>query len=279
MTFEIALTLAVLVGTVVDRQWFLDLMQGVRDIFGGSSPELRAMNGLFPPTLTASVVRAMKMTGFKTLNLSLGSADAGQLKRFNRPDVRDAFDRALGYAQREGLSAVGYIIVGAPDQDPQSSVDDLLFLARRKVLAGVSVFYPAPGSADYERCRDLGLLPASFAGMRATALPIDQVTSRTDSVTLWRLGRILNFMKHLMASGIPIPPPTPVDKYLDPSLDRQQVGLKLLGTFLWDGGIRGIEPDGTVYDHRVSDNLCRRFLEGLDVDPIPLQSPRSIQSR
>ncbi|MBR9987394.1 MAG: B12-binding domain-containing radical SAM protein, partial [Desulfosarcina sp.] len=143
----------------LDRRWFLDLMQGIRDMFGDALPELRAMNGLFPPTLTEAVVRAMRITGFKTLNLSLGSADAGQLKRFNRPDVRDAFNRALGYARREGISAVGYIIVGAPDQDPLSSVDDLLFLARRPVLAGVSVFYPAPGSADYERCRALSLLP------------------------------------------------------------------------------------------------------------------------
>ncbi len=247
----------------MDRRWFLELMEGIRDMFGGSLPELRAMNGLFPPTLTEAVVRAMKLTGFKTLNLSLGSADAGQLERFNRPDVRDAFDRALDYAQGEGLSAVGYIIVGSPDQDPLSSVDDLLFLARRRVLAGVSVFYPAPGSADYERCRALGLLPGSFAGMRATALPIDQRTSRTDSVTLLRLGRLLNFIKSLETAGVPIPLPAPVDRRLAPRLDRLQVGLKLLAAFLWDGGIRGLESDGTVYDHRVSAPLCRRFREGL----------------
>ena len=247
----------------MDRRWFLELMEGIRDIYGDSLPELRAMNGLFPPTLTAAVVRAMKTTGFKTLNLSLGSADAGQLKRFNRPDVREAFDRALGYARCEGLSAVGYIIVGAPDQDPLSSVDDLLFLARRRVLAGVSVFYPAPGSADYERCRALGLMPASFARMRATALPIDQRTSRTDSVTLLRLGRLLNFMKSLETAGVPIPQPAPVGNHVAPFVDRQQAGMKLLAAFLWDGGIRGIEPDGTVYDHRVSAALCRRFRKGL----------------
>ncbi|MFO7716673.1 B12-binding domain-containing radical SAM protein [Desulfosarcina sp.] len=252
----------------MDRGWFLELMAGVRDLFGDRLPELRAMNGLFPPTLSEAVVRCMRLSGFKTLNLSLGSAHAGQLKRFNRPDVREAFDRALDHAQAEGLAAVGYIIVGAPDQDPLTSVDDLLFLARRRVLAGVSVFYPAPGSLDYRRCQDLGLLPASFAGMRATALPIDQRTSRTDSATLLRLGRILNFMKHLTAAGVPIPQPGPVDHVLGACRDRRQAGLKLLAAFLWDGGIRGIEPDGTVYDHRISTHLCRRFLEGLNAGPI-----------
>ena len=262
----------------MDRRWFLELMEGVRDIFGDALPELRAMNGLFPPTLNEAVVRAMKMTGFKALNLSLGSADPGQLKRFNRPDVRDAFNRALDYAQREGLSAVGYILVGAPDQDPLSSVDDLLFLARRKVLAGVSVFYPAPGSADYERCRALGLLPASYSRMRATALPIDQRTSRTDSVTLLRLGRLLNFMKYLETAGVPIPRPAPAGNHVAPSLERLQVGLKLLAAFLYDGGIRGLEPDGTVYDHRVSTTLCRRFRKGLP-GVRAVRSPPPLRSR
>ena len=252
----------------MDRRWFLELMEGIRDIFGESLPELRAMNGLFPPSLTEAVVRAMRATGFKTLNLSLGSADSRQLKRFHRPDVRDGFDRALDYARREGLSAVGYIIVAAPDQDPLSSVDDLLFLARRRVLAGVSVFYPAPGSADYGRCRDQGLLPSAFAGMRATALPIDQCTSRTDSVTLLRLGRILNFMKHLVSAGTALPRPATLPERLDPALDRRAIGLKLLAAFLKDGGIRGVETDGTVYDHQVSARLCRRFLAGVKREPV-----------
>ena len=246
-----------------DHRWFLDLMEGIGDIFGDSMPELRAMNGLFPPSLDETVVRCMKRHGFKTLNLSLGSADGDQLKRFHRPDVRDAFNRALELAMRESLSAVGYIIVGAPDQDPFTSVEDLLFLARRRVLAGVSVFYPAPGSLDYQRCCDMGLLPTAFAAMRATALPIHQRTTRVDTVTLLRLGRILNFIKQLKGDGVPIPKPAGVGDRLDPSLNRHQIGLRLLAAFLADGGIRGVEPDGTVYDHRVSMALSTRFLEGL----------------
>ncbi|MGA6927486.1 MAG: radical SAM protein, partial [Desulfosarcina sp.] len=183
---------------------------------------------------------------------------------------RSAFDGALDAARTEGLSAVGYIIVGAPDQDPLASVDDLLFLARRDVLAGVSVFYPAPGSADYDRCQALGMLPASYSGMRATAMPIDQRTTRTDAVTLLRLGRLLNFMKSLASAGQAIPRPATVEDWMDPMLDRRQMGVDLLAAFLRDGGIRGVEPDGTIYSHRVSPGLCRRFLEGLRAAPLKL---------
>ena len=247
----------------MDRSWFLDLMAGIGEIFGENPPELRAMNGLFPPSLDETLVRSMQQHGFKTLNLSLGSANEDQLKRFRRPDVRSAFDRALQWAEDQSLSAVGYIIVGAPDQDPLVSVEDLLFLARRRVLAGVSIFYPAPGSQDYGRCQEMGLLPSSFAAMRATALPIDQRTTRTEAITLLRLGRILNFIKQLKKDGIPIPEPAPVGNRLEPGLGRQEIGLHLLAAFLTDGRIMGARPDGSVYAHRGATDLARRFMHGL----------------
>ncbi|MCU0592264.1 MAG: radical SAM protein, partial [Desulfobacterales bacterium] len=134
----------------LNHGWFMDLLGGIRQRFAGEALELRAMNGLFPPTLDETIVAAMAAAGFKTLNLSLGSTHAEQLSRFHRPDVRAAFDRSLDLAEDHGLTAVGYIIVGAPHQSAEESVDDLLFLSERRVLAGVSVFYPAPGSAP--RC-------------------------------------------------------------------------------------------------------------------------------
>jgi hypothetical protein len=248
-----------------DRAWFLDLLQGIRRRFGERKLELRAMNGLFPPTLDEAVVAEMAAAGFKALNLSLGSAQAEQLRRFRRPDVRAAFDRALELAERQGLTAVAYLIVAAPHQSPEGSVDDLLFLAARRVLAGVSVFYPAPGSADFDLCRRLDLLPADLGRMRASALPIEHTTRRVESATLLRLGRILNFMKHLRDRGHVLPQPRlPQAAALDPG-DRIRAGCELLAGFLADGSIRGLTPQGQVYAHRVAPNLTQRFLNGIDL--------------
>lgn len=247
----------------LDRNWFLALLQAVRQRFGEGALELRAMNGLFPPTLDETVVAAMAAAGFRALNLSLGSTQAEQLRRFNRADVRADFERALDLAERHALAAVGYIIVGAPHQSAQASVDDLLFLAGRRVLAGVSVFYPAPGSPDFDLCRRLGLLPGSFGGMRSSALPIEHTTRRIESVTLLRLGRILNFMKYLLDRGLPIPVPSPAAAGTRDPEDRTQAGCALLSRFLADGRIRGLTPDGIVYDHHAAPQLCERFLSGL----------------
>jgi radical SAM superfamily enzyme YgiQ (UPF0313 family) len=248
----------------LNRPWFLELLHGIRQRFGEGALELRAMNGLLPPTLDETVVAAMAATGFRALNLSLGSTHAEQLRRFRRADVRAAFDRALGLAERHALSAVGYIIIGAPHQSAEASVDDLLYLAERRVLAGVSVFYPAPGSADFDLCRQLNLLPTFAGRMRASALPIEHTTRRIESATLLRLGRVLNFMKHLLDRGLAIPAPQPSeDGALDPS-DRIQSGCKLLARFLADGRIRGLLPDGRIYEHRTAPRLTERFLEGLN---------------
>jgi radical SAM superfamily enzyme YgiQ (UPF0313 family) len=245
----------------LDREWFLKFLKEYTSRFKDKAIELRAMNGLFPPSLDREVVQAMKAAGFKTLNLSLGSVSKTQLKRFHRPDVTEAFEKALSLAEGSGLDAVGYIIIGAPYQSAETSLKDLIFLARRRVLAGVSVFYPSPGSADYRLCEKENLLPASFSLMRSTALPIDHTTTRLESVTLLRLGRVVNFMKDLVDRGDKMPDAEPIPESfpMDPK-DRFTIGKKLLAGFFHDGRLRGVTPDGEVYEHSVSGDLVEKFL-------------------
>jgi radical SAM superfamily enzyme YgiQ (UPF0313 family) len=244
-----------------DKKWFLHLLYEIKNQFAGYSPEFRAMNGLLPSTIDDETVQAMQEAGFKTLNLSLGSTSRVQLLRFNRPDVRQAFDRALQSAEKHGLNAVGYVIVGAPDQSADQSLADLLALAARRVLVGISVFYPAPGSKDFERCRSENLLPHTFSLMRSSALPLSHTTTRKEVVTLVRLGRILNFMKSLAdfesaPSGASIQGASV--KHKDA---RNHVGRKLLRMFLNDGKIRGITPHGQIFEHNISISLTHRFIQ------------------
>ena len=247
----------------LDRAWFLQLLEAIRKRFNGKLPELRAMNGLLPSTLDRQVTAAMRAAGFKTLNLSLGTTASAQLKRFQRPDVRRAFERALKLARTHGLQAVGYIIVGAPFQKATDSVKDLLYLAGRRILVGTSVFYPAPGSKDYARCAALGLLPEAFSCYRSSALPLSYTTSRLETITLLRLSRIVNFMKSLVDSGIELPDPAPAADEMVCSSDRRTTGMQLLQFFLYDGKIRGAGPQGEVYEHEISLELSKHFLAGL----------------
>ncbi len=247
----------------LDRKWFITLLQEIAKRFGENRLELRAMNGLYPPSLDDEVIKSMKAAGFKTLNLSLGSISTEQLRRFQRPAVGSAFDRALNLSKTYGLNAVGYIIIGAPNQSATDSLSDLLFLAERRVLAGVSVFYPAPGSQDYDLCAKLKILPAHFSCMRSSALPVSHTTSRLETVTLLRLGRILNFMKSLLDRDLSIPAPLPARAEIENTRDRIGIGKKLLQYFLYDGKIRGINRNGKIFEHHIDIPLAHQFLEGL----------------
>jgi len=245
----------------LNKKWFITLFSKIKLYFKDKNVELRAMNGLYPPAIDEEIVSLMKACGFKTLNLSLGSTSKTQLAKFNRPDVRKAFEKALDLSQKYGLESVSYIIAAAPGQTAESSLKDLLYLAQKRTLVGLSIFYPAPGSLDYEICKNNKILPDHFNLMRSTALPLDNTTTRIEAVTLLRLSRILNFMKHLMDSEGTLPESTPFYTLENPEkINRKRLSKILLQWFLHDGKIRGIHPNGEIYIHLTDIHLTHAFI-------------------
>ncbi|MDC3237129.1 B12-binding domain-containing radical SAM protein [bacterium] len=245
----------------LNKQWFLSLFSKTKQLLKGENIELRAMNGLYPPSIDEDVVLMMKESGFKTLNLSLGSTSKEQLDKFKRRDVRPCFERALKLAQRHNLESVSYIIAAAPGQSAQTSLEDLLYLAKKKTLIGLSIYYPAPGSLDYQLYADKNIFPEHFSLMRSSALPLDNTTSRTEAVTLLRLARILNFMKSLKDTDGTIPEPRPFVEDRIKLSERQKISKKLLQYFLDDGIVRGADTDGRIYSHLTDSVLTQQFIK------------------
>jgi anaerobic magnesium-protoporphyrin IX monomethyl ester cyclase len=249
---------------VLDHTWFTDLLHHLVGFFGNRPPELRAMNGLFPQALDQETLALMKAAGFRELNLSLGTSDPLQARRFRRPLLTAAFDRALSWAAQLDMTTVGYLIAGAPGQSPLTSLHDLLFLASRRALVGLSVFYPAPDSLDFRHCEAAGLLPDTPLAWRSTALPIDDTTRRGESLTLLRLARMLNFMKQCvdLQDEHPFPEPSAYDgRRLEGT--RLEMGRQLLRWFLADGVLRGVDPRGAVFVHPAPAWLPRSFCHSI----------------
>jgi hypothetical protein len=176
--------------------------------------------------------------------------------------VRKSLENALRLAEKLDMDAVTYILVGAPGQDPMESVDDLLYLANQNTLAGVSVFYPAPGSAMWHQPTSAGTVPDDFSLMRSSAIPVSDLTTRLDSLTLLRLGRILNFTRELLKRGHRILA-EPLTTRLDIPENRFETGRILLEKFYSDGTILGIDSKGNPFRHDVSESLCEKFRLGM----------------
>ncbi len=98
--------------------------------------------------------------------------------------------------------------------------------------------------------------------MRSTTIPIEDTTSRLEAVTLLRLSRILNFIKHLVDINGHIPLPEVFTKKATLlTNDRRTLSTQLLQWFLHDGLIRGVTPEGDVFTHAVDQKLTQDFIK------------------
>jgi tRNA A37 methylthiotransferase MiaB len=175
------------------------LMKLIIEKFGEGKMELSAMNGVSFASLDEELLKLMKKAGFHTINLSYVSTDASMTERMRRPKPTTEFDRILEEAAQVGLHVIAYAILGMPGQTVEEMVDTLIYLMGKKVLIGPSIYYPTPGTPLFERCKTEGILPPSTAQWRSSAFPIETAKfDRVDLVTLFRLTRVINFIKGKM---------------------------------------------------------------------------------
>jgi len=251
----------------MNKEWFMTLLAQIHKKFHSKHLTIRAMNGLYPSSLSTEMIYAMKQAGFNALNLSVGTLSKQQLKNFQRPDVSKHLPGILKNAHQQDLATTAYIIAGGLNQDPYECIDDMIQLFQMGTVVGLSVFYPAPGSQDYQTLKQLKLLPDNMSLMRGTAIPIVHKTTRIQCVTLLRLTRIINFIYFLICNqqDIPRPEPCRMSKF-PPDYNREQTGKYLLSCFFYDAVIRGIDENGLIYEHQVDTNLVNHFLKQLRQD-------------
>jgi len=175
------------------------LMNLIIEKFGEEKIELSAMNGVSFASLDEELLGLMKKAGFKTINLSYVSTDPSTKERMGRPKAKTEFDEILEDAERVGLNVIAYAILGMPGQTIEEMVDTLIYLMGEKVLIGPSIYYPTPGTPLFERCEKEGILPTHPVQWRSSAFPIEtKEFNRLDLLTLFRLARVINFIKGKM---------------------------------------------------------------------------------
>jgi radical SAM superfamily enzyme YgiQ (UPF0313 family) len=182
-----------------DQERAKQLMNRIIETFGEEKIELSAMNGISFASLDRELLGLMKRVGFKTINLSYVSADPTTKERMERPKAKTEFDEILEGAKRVGLNVIAYAILGMPGQTIEEMVDTLIYLMGKKVLIGPSIYYPTPGTPLFERCKQDDILPSYQCQWRSSAFPIEtKEFDRIDLLTLFRLTRVINFIKGKM---------------------------------------------------------------------------------
>jgi anaerobic magnesium-protoporphyrin IX monomethyl ester cyclase len=182
-----------------DQKRAKQLMNLIIEKFGEEKIELSAMNGVSFASLDGELLGLMKKAGFKTINLSYVSTDPSTKERMGRPKTMTEFDKILEDAERVGLNVIAYAILGMPGQTIEEMVDTLIYLTGEKVLIGPSIYYPTLGTPLFEKCKQDSILPPHQCQWRSSAFPIEtKEFNRLDLLTLFRLARVINFIKGKM---------------------------------------------------------------------------------
>ncbi|OGP81530.1 MAG: hypothetical protein A2Z08_10530 [Deltaproteobacteria bacterium RBG_16_54_11] len=178
------------------------LLSLIIETFGQGGLQLSARNGISFASLDGELLGSMKQAGFKEINLSFVSVDPSTKEGMQRPEGMAGFDEIAAEATLAGLNVIAYAILGMPGQTIAEMVGTLIYLMGRRVLIGPSVYYPTPGTALFELCKRERLLPAAISQWRSSAMPIETTDfNRLDCATLFRLARVINFIKGRMDTG------------------------------------------------------------------------------
>jgi len=180
-----------------DQKRAAAILGAIREEFGDQGIELLAMNGISAANLSESLVQEMQRTGFRALNLALVTSDKQRQRATKRPGSTPHFDRVVQKGAEVGIEMVNYLILGLPDSGIEEMLSSIIHLMERPVLIGPSVFYATPGTESYRECLERGLLTSpELAFQRSTCFPVETPHfTRLDLVTLFRLCRVLNFVK------------------------------------------------------------------------------------
>jgi radical SAM superfamily enzyme YgiQ (UPF0313 family) len=244
-----------------DRKRARALFQGLIRMFQGKGLVLTGMNGLLPETLDDDLVGLMREAGFDKLDLSLGSTLPEILKRYRRPaGLLCAFDRAVESARQRDMPVTAYVISGGPHVEAGDVLSDLVALATRPVRIGLSTYYPAPGSLDYESGRVPK--PASFTEYRASGYPVEGRMNRAQMVTASRLARVINYLKCLPSRelrSLRSLAPARIGEAVRPGEEP-----RLAASFLYQGILLGLAPgDRTAFPLRVDPAMVEACRHGL----------------
>jgi radical SAM superfamily enzyme YgiQ (UPF0313 family) len=206
--------------------------------------ELRpvAMNGISYLSLDQEILELMKKAGFRNLNISLVSANAGILARLKRPHTLSKYLEVVNQAHGLGFDIISYQILGIPYETLDDMVDTMSLMASLPVLIGASIFYLTPGcpiAAEFPEMTEPDMFKA-----RSTAMAIETDQFRRDDLyTLFITARIINFLKGLRLKGEKVPLQNALEQ-AESSGHREKLGAQILKKLLDEGRLYAATKGG-----------------------------------
>jgi len=162
--------------------------------------EITAMNGLYYEHLDETILQLLHRAGMRRLNVSLVTTSAPSAKNTQRALYLEAFENVVYAATNIGMHVTAYFIIGLPGESILEMLETLMYLTALPVLIGPSIYYHVPRSRLFGELEAAGKVSLDdYRYFRSSAMYYEAGDiDRTTLATLFRLTRLINFIKSLL---------------------------------------------------------------------------------
>ena len=118
-------------------------------------------NGLHPKYITESLAEKMYSAGFKTLRLSLETADMELQKITGGKVTNDEFEKAVGFLKKTGFTSKelgAYIFIGHPNQTKNDVMNSISYVIKNGVMPFIVEYSPIPGTVEWNNLVKKGII-------------------------------------------------------------------------------------------------------------------------
>lgn len=179
---------------LLKKESFFDLVQKIKKMY--PTALFSCENGIDYRELDVDTVKKMIDLGFRQFNLSVGNINNSVLNYQKRTFLREKFLEVVKYLEKNDIDTIVYFITGFKNERWEDSIKNLMFLSNlgKNIRIGISMFYPVPGILGFED-RNLFLDKSPILLCSSCAYPWNESLTTEDFITLFRLVRIVNFLK------------------------------------------------------------------------------------
>ncbi len=177
-----------------DKEYFINIIEIIKKYYKNSTFSFE--NGIDFTTLNKEIIERLINFGIKQWNISLTTINSGLLKLKGRGYLINHFEEIIALLEKFNKPIIVYFISGLIDDNIKNIFDTLLYLTSKKVIIGISPFYPVPNTKEAEKLK-IKILPNLS---KATSFYKWGKITTEMQIAFFILSRFINAIKNIKIS-------------------------------------------------------------------------------
>jgi len=156
------------------------------------------MNGVMGG-FSKNILEKLIECGLTHLDLSLVTAKKELRRKIERKEKKRDIFYVASYLSKRRIPVYVHFIIGLPQQKFKDALKDIIYLSKKNVFLGPSIFYPVIESKLFSELKEkYGIREEDFIYFRSSCAYFDKDIPRDYIFFLFYLSRIINFIKEVM---------------------------------------------------------------------------------